>query len=532
MAAPASSSSSKSGSSSASSETYNGVLIATAIISTTGALVAASQIYKKWRARERHHQRFKFIQAEIEAQNNASSSTTDGSRAAEDEVLPSIIAHFTDFQLDYGATVEEANKKRTTKYYELTRAAHNYDLVPAVRSYLRLRNRREEELKRIYSFRGQNKSHRTVVAMADTVTAELLCEARDEILKPLNYSHHQSTQGAWIPKESIQDEQDMHVTIAIPWWWHGIRPGNQALSQELMSRFRQAVLLEFHHAFQLELERIVLLGGKVLVALWRTVGSRGAPDDFIIFDRHGEGLDPVVKLRRDIVKCFTSEESNLRIGQLPLTYSHRHFEDTTVSTPSKKKEKASGDKTTKTSFAEEPPKRPKLKRSNTIEMKSPGLGDHDGFIHTTLARLPIDCLSMNDIELEPIHRLCREATATYCGHRMVVSKFRFLETTGEGGESNPCLAPIFDEYVEAPPRVEVGSSGGIEESIDLHSEKIIDRSATIGNLPPMEKKPSMDGLFDIPPALTKSASADSPVKSDGQEALTLQDIGSAVKLKV
>lgn len=159
--------------------------------------------------------------------------------------------------------------------------------------------------------------------MADKDTGELLCEAREEILKPLNYSHNRSTPGVWIPKESVINEQDLHVTIgklasyytgrcfvvvclflthcyhfppihsifsaAIPWWWHTIRPGNLALSQELVGRFRQALVLEFHHAFQLELERIVLLGGKTLVALWRTVGSRGAPDDFIIFDRHGEG---------------------------------------------------------------------------------------------------------------------------------------------------------------------------------------------------------------------------------------------------
>lgn len=106
----------------------------------------------------------------------------------------------------------------------------------------------------------------------------------------------------------------------------------------------------------------------------------------------------MVKLRRDIVKCFTSEEPN-NWGQMPLTYSSRY----NLNSPVK-----GADET----------KRPKLKRSNTIELKSPGLGAHDGFIHTTLARLPIDCLSMSDVELEPIHRLCREATATYCGHRV------------------------------------------------------------------------------------------------------------------
>jgi hypothetical protein len=259
---------------------------------------------------------------------------------------------------------------------------------------------------------------------------------------------------------------------------HRIRDGNEKLSQELVNRFRQALVLEFHHAFQLELERIVLLGGKTLVALWRTVGEREAPGEFVIFDRNGEGLDPVLKLRRDIVRCFTctdDEEAN-RFRQQPLTYSSRFFDGNNA---------AAAELQT-----------PMLERNNTIECKTPGLGDHDGFIHTTLARLPIDCLSMTDVELEPIHRLCREATATCCGQRMVVSRFRFLETTGEGGESNPCVAPIFDEYVEAPERVEVGINGELQRTMDLHTAKIIGRRGTIGNLPPSHSpKPSVDCLF-------------------------------------
>lgn len=273
--------------------------------------------------------------------------------------------------------------------------------------------------------------------------------------------------------------------------------------------------------------------------------------DFLVFTQ-----DPVVKLRRDIVKCFTSEEPN-SWGQMPLTYSSRHH----LPSPMKgaKVNSISGQKP-----SPEMPKpetttsgQPKLKRSNTIELKSPGLGNHDGFIHTTLARLPIDCLSMSDVELEPIHRLCREATATYCGHRvsslfveptflpelimcfnlwcdcfisvsysvlisqMVVSKFRFIETTGEGGESNPCIAPIFEEYVDAPPRVEIGVGGMIEHNTDLHTEKMVDRSATIGNLPPLEKKMSLDGLFDVP------VPAGAGTESGG---VKTQEIKSAVKL--
>ena len=66
------------------------------------------------------------------------------------------------------------------------------------------------------------------------------------------------------------------MTVAIPWWWHTMREGNRSLSEEMAARFRRTLLLQFHHPFQIELERIVLLGGRVLVALWRCVGERTA----------------------------------------------------------------------------------------------------------------------------------------------------------------------------------------------------------------------------------------------------------------
>ncbi|CAB9505174.1 expressed unknown protein [Seminavis robusta] len=448
--------------------------VTTAIVSTVAALATASIVYQQVAARAKKQSRYKYVQKEIETENKARD---------DDNVVLSIISEFDDFKLEYGATVEDANKKRTQKYYQLARDAHLFDLVPAVRSYPRLRNEREAEMKRIFRYQGQNKSHRTVLVMLDDTSASMLCEARADILRPFDYSHDPKTSTkAWIPAASILPKEHLHVTIATPWWWHGMRPGNEQLSQELVARFRQALVLEFHHAFQLELERIVLLGGKTLVALWRCVGERSA-GDYTIFDRHGEGQDPIVKLRRDIVQCFTGEaNNNYASGQEPLTYAHRHFVEDPI-TP------------TTTTIEEAPSTKPK--RRNTIELKTPGLGDRDGFIHTTLARLPISCLAMSDFELEPVHRLAREATATYCGHRMVVDKFRFVETTGEGGESNPCVAPIFDETVEAPRRIV--AMGNVQEIMDLHAPKIVDRNATIGNLPPSHaSKPSMDGLFIDP----------------------------------
>lgn len=86
------------------------LVVATAIASTVVALAGGSQLYRFWRAREQHESRFHWVKAEIDAQN-ATEEEED-----EHEVLPSIIAHFSDFQLDYGASVEEANKKRVRPF--------------------------------------------------------------------------------------------------------------------------------------------------------------------------------------------------------------------------------------------------------------------------------------------------------------------------------------------------------------------------------------------------------------------------------
>jgi hypothetical protein len=281
--------------------------------------------------------------------------------------------------------------------------------------------------------------------MCDNTTSKLLDQARSDILDPLQYSNDITAPGCWIPKMSLIPSEDMHVTVAIPWWWHTmIEPAdaNQQLSQELAMRFRQALIMEMHFSFQVELERIVLLGGKTLVALWRCIGERQTVADngetYTIYDRHGENDDPFVRLRREIVRCFTASGST-DLGFKPLTYTHRKTNSGIIndnkSTAKGMDATERGSNSLKEHIIPAMPSRPgKLKRQNTIESKTPGLGDRDGFIHTTLCRLPVDCFSTHEVHLDDMHRLCREATATLCGHRMVVSNYRFLETTGCGGE--------------------------------------------------------------------------------------------------
>lgn len=91
----------------------------------------------------------------------------------------------------------------------------------------------------------------------------------------------------------------------------------------------------------------------------------------------------------------------------------------------------------------------------------------------------------------------------------MVNKFRFLETGGAGGESNPCVEPIFDETIAAPPRFEVDAAGGVSENTAF--TRNVDRHVTIGAPPaaPVEReKKTLDDLFlptsDREPSLTEN----------------------------
>ena len=219
----------------------------------------------------------------------------------EEEPIHSVLHHFASLQLDPEATVEEANKRRTASYYLKAREAHAREIVRGVPSYDQLRTLRQAHLEKTlrYSTMGTH-SHRTVVVMCDASTASLLDEARRTILAPLSYSHDMNTRHVWIPALDLIPAADMHVTVAIPWWWHTMRRGaeqNYQLSAALAARFRQTLFLKFHHPFQIELQRIVLLGGQTLVALWRCVGERLTEEGHVVYDRHGECVDPFVRLR-------------------------------------------------------------------------------------------------------------------------------------------------------------------------------------------------------------------------------------------
>lgn len=120
------------------------------------------------------------------------------------------------------------------------------------------------------------------------------------------------------------------------------------------------------------------------------------------------------------------------------------------------------------------------------------------------------------------------------GHRLVVSKFRFLETTGIGGlvcawkrvldccccflpilcvahpwtvlfhyfsfclQSNPCVEPIYDEIIEAPSRFKVKRNGRVNEIANLHvlPQDNTGSNRTIGAIRNRVSPGLLEGLFE------------------------------------
>ena len=64
---------------------------------------------------------------------------------------------------------------------------------------------------------------------------------------------------------------------------------------------------------------------------------------------------------------------------------------------------------------------------------------------------------------------------------MVISNYRFLETMGEGGESNPCYKPLYDETIDAPLRHTVGIDGTVTKRKILQSHTV-NKHLTIGHV--------------------------------------------------
>ncbi|GMI30031.1 hypothetical protein TrCOL_g10875 [Triparma columacea] len=353
-------------------------------------------------------------------------------------------------QLSECSTTREANNKRCAAYQKKAATTPAYLKGPRCSRRMLLK-RRKDELDAIYQYPRLGKSHRTVVAMVDSETRDLLIKLRRQILAPLFLHDSLSTQGNWCPSCNIIPGEDLHITVAVPWWWHSLQPNHEEISREMGGRLRQTVMLGMHHPFQCEVDRIVLLGGRVLVALFRTCSERGN-----VTDRSSTNVDAFVRLRRELVRCFTEQSSDGR--RQPLTHGSVN-------------------------------NLPSLRRAPSIELKTPGMEEGDGFIHCTLARLP-HTISAGDTSLEDVLTALDECNALCSGHRMEIDKLRFLHSEGRGGNSNPMYKPLYDEYIEFPKSeaVKIGGQTG---------------QATIGAVRDITRASLKDSLFAEPPPLKR-----------------------------
>eukprot|EP00520_Triparma_pacifica_P020318 CAMPEP_0118641350 /NCGR_PEP_ID=MMETSP0785-20121206/5234_1 /TAXON_ID=91992 /ORGANISM="Bolidomonas pacifica, Strain CCMP 1866" /LENGTH=102 /DNA_ID=CAMNT_0006532787 /DNA_START=366 /DNA_END=674 /DNA_ORIENTATION=- len=61
-------------------------------------------------------------------------------------------------------------------------------------------------------------------------------------------------------------------------------------------------------------------------------------------------------------------------------------------------------------------------------------------------------MSSADVPLDDVLLSIEESNALCNGHRMEISKLRFLHSEGRGGNSNPMYKPLYDEIIECPSR--------------------------------------------------------------------------------
>lgn len=164
--------------------------------------------------------------------------------------------------LKLGASVEEANKRRSILYHAL--ATDDGSITVSL----------GQVMKDTSAKRGG--SQRAAIIMCDQDTSQMLQLARNEILKDMDTSDDYLL-------------RNFHVTL-----FSITSPSNDQESMStLVNRSHTKV-----QPFQLELDRFVVVGD-MIVALWRTVGEHTA-NEAAISDRHGNGNDSFVQLLHDL----------------------------------------------------------------------------------------------------------------------------------------------------------------------------------------------------------------------------------------
>ena len=136
----------------------------------------ATILFGHWAINQHEKQlRSKWLEEEDQKQKDNEQDLADASAGQ----IPghSVIGHFKSLKLGSQSTILEANRRRTTSYYEKARQAHEQSLVLGVGSYSQLLRKRKEEIDRLmFYYREGKRSLRTVIVMLDQSTQKVLSE--------------------------------------------------------------------------------------------------------------------------------------------------------------------------------------------------------------------------------------------------------------------------------------------------------------------------------------------------------------------
>jgi len=208
---------------------------------------------------------------------------------------------------------------------------------------------------------------------------DTLCDAgaaeREDITSPV-----------WIPSCAIIPEEDLHITLCLPRKW---RTAMSPENKQRMAMVMDEVSMR-HAPFAVELDRVVLLPGGALLALFR------------LEDCSRPVEDPMVALRLDILKGVLTKE--LAFFQL-----------------------AEGASVEATHLAHDEGDPCALVRRCSVASSI----DPTGFIHCSLGRLAIKPgQTLQKVRLHEAVSLCARMSAELSGSRMIINRFLLTEMTG------------------------------------------------------------------------------------------------------
>jgi len=363
-------------------------------------------------------------------------------------------------------SVLAANEKRTSEYERQAQAALEYAACAYMEEWTQripAGARDSEEwvfqnrlaYQRSFEVQVEGQTQLAVSIPIDAPLRDLFVQARDDIIGTLcrlagsepSEAEDIRSSPVWIPAFASIPPRDLHITVCIPSLWRVPEEDpaahaayNQAVADALASASAE------HECFVVEVDRLTLSKDGSLLVLFRTVGAQTVvaqrpsghvqyPRDqglngaeAMLCDRCSEATDPMTSLRADVLYVFLERR---------LAHCQRSPPAATAVGGGQEGEATSGGVAA-----------PHIARQATI-VKTVG-GSAHGFIHCSLSRFAISPqLTLRELDLSEVLRVCRSWSARLAGRRMAVRGFKLSEMTGigAGGNKNPFDLAVWEQSI-------------------------------------------------------------------------------------